>query len=85
MVRVRLLVANGRLPSDHRVANHPITVACRRLASVKDKPSAAKQAPSLTVAARDGDGEMAVGMEECWWRGSNERMSNKARKKCTSP
>jgi hypothetical protein len=34
----------------------------------------------LTVAARDGDGEMAVGMEECWWRGSNERMSNKARK-----
>ncbi len=24
VVRARLLVANGRLPSDHRVANHPI-------------------------------------------------------------
>jgi hypothetical protein len=42
MVRGRLLVANGRLPSDHRAANLPdrrqFAVA---LASVKDKPSAA--------------------------------------------
>jgi hypothetical protein len=31
-------VANGRLPSDHRVANHPMAAV---LALVKDKPSAA--------------------------------------------
>jgi hypothetical protein len=31
------------------------------LASVKDKPSAALKAPSLTAAARDGDGNMRSG------------------------
>jgi hypothetical protein len=37
-----LLVANGRLPSDHRVVNHPITGSLpSMLALVKDKPSAA--------------------------------------------
>ena len=29
VVRARLLVANGRLPSDHRVVNHPITGSLR--------------------------------------------------------
>jgi hypothetical protein len=34
----RLLVTNGRLPSDHRVANHPITGRpAAVLALVKDK------------------------------------------------
>jgi hypothetical protein len=37
-----LLVANGRLPSDHREANHPITSSLPLVfALVKDKPSAA--------------------------------------------
>jgi len=36
-----LLVANSRLPSDHRAANHPIAGSFAVLASVKDKPSAA--------------------------------------------
>ena len=38
----RLIAANGRLPSDHRAANHPIAgKPAAVLASVKDKPSAA--------------------------------------------
>jgi hypothetical protein len=37
-----LIAANGRLPSDHRAANHPIAgEPAAVLASVKDKPSAA--------------------------------------------
>ncbi len=37
-----MLVANGRLPSDHRVVNYPITgQPAAVLALVKDKPSAA--------------------------------------------
>jgi hypothetical protein len=36
-----LIAANGRLPSDHRAANHPITGQFAAvLALVKDKPSA---------------------------------------------
>jgi hypothetical protein len=42
MVRAQLLVANGRLPSDHLVANQPIAGSpAAVLALVKDKPSAA--------------------------------------------
>jgi len=38
----RLIAANGRLPSDHRAANHPIASELAAvLTSVKDKPSAA--------------------------------------------
>jgi hypothetical protein len=38
----RLLAANGRLPSDHRAADHPDHgQPAAVLASVKDKPSAA--------------------------------------------
>ena len=37
-----MLVANGRLPSDHLVGNHPFTgKPAAVLALVKDKPSAA--------------------------------------------
>jgi hypothetical protein len=36
-----LIAANGRLPSDHRAANHPIaSEPAAVLTSVKDKPSA---------------------------------------------
>ena len=34
----------------------------------------AEEAPSLTAAARDGDGKYAVGAKECSRRGSNKRM-----------
>jgi hypothetical protein len=63
VVRAQLLVANGRLPSDHLVANHPIAGSpAAVLALVKDKPSGgAEQAPSLTLTARDGDGNMRSG------------------------
>src|ERR1700692_1740155 len=41
----------------------------------------AEEAPSLTLAARDGDGQYAVGAEECSRRGSNKRMECKGRPK----
>jgi hypothetical protein len=42
VVRARLLVANGRLPSDHRVVKPPDHgQPAAVLALVKDKPSAA--------------------------------------------
>ena len=71
----RLLAANGRLPSDRCAADHPIAVACRR-ARVRQGQAfgGAEEAPSLTLAARDGDGQYAVGTEECSRRGSNKRM-----------
>src|SRR6516164_6557936 len=50
------LVANGRLPSDHRVANHPITCSlppCSRWSRTSLRR--AEEASSLTLAARDGD------------------------------
>src|ERR1700746_1406786 len=78
----RLIAANGRLPSDHRVANHPIRAVCRRARVVHG----AEEAPSLTLAARDGDGQYAVGAEECSRRGSNKRMNKQGRDKmvCTT-
>src|SRR5216684_3948729 len=52
----RLIAANGRLPSDHRAANRS-PAACRR-ARVRQGQAfgGAEEAPSLTAAARDGDG-----------------------------
>src|ERR1700756_5583230 len=41
----------------------------------------AEEAPSLTLAARDGDGQYAVGAEECSRRGSNKRMTKQGTKK----
>src|SRR6266850_1879118 len=43
----------------------------------------AKQAPSLTLAARDGDGQYAVGAEECSRRGSNKRINKQGREGAT--
>ena len=59
----RLLAANGRLPSDHRAADHPITGSlppCSRWLRTSLRRRAEK-APSLTIAARDGDGNMRSG------------------------
>jgi CheY-like chemotaxis protein len=55
----RLIAANGRLPSDHRAANHP---NCRR-APVRQGQvfGGAEDAPSLTAAARDDDGKSGRG------------------------
>ena len=39
----------------------------------------AEEAPSLTLAARDGDGQYAVGAEECSRRGSNKRINKQGR------
>ena len=46
----------------------------------------AEEAPSLTLAARDGDGQYAVGAEECSRRGSNKRINKQGRDKmvCTT-
>src|ERR1700756_2110197 len=41
----------------------------------------AEEAPSLTLAARDGDGNMTVGAEECSRHGSNKRMNKQGAKK----
>src|ERR1700756_5239821 len=78
----RLIAANGRLPSDHRVANHPIRAVCRRARVGQGQAfGGAEEAPSLTLAARDGDGQYAVGAEECSRRGSNKRMTKQGTKK----
>src|SRR5258708_7234087 len=68
-----------------RIIARPTTrspAACRR-ARVRQGQAfgGAEEAPSLTAAARDGDGNMAVGTEECSRRGSNKRMECKGRPK----
>src|ERR1700747_3617251 len=78
----RLIAANGRPPSDHRVANHPIRAVCRRARVGQGQAfGGAEEAPSLTLAARDGDGNMTVGAEECSRHGSNKRMNKQGAKK----
>src|SRR5674536_370879 len=59
----RLIAANGRLPSDHRAANHPTAYFHRRRARVRQGQAfgGAEEEPSLTAAARDGDGSMRSG------------------------
>src|ERR1700751_2301876 len=82
----RLIAANGRLPSDHRVANPPIRAVFRRARVGQGQAfGGAEEAPSLTLAARDGDGQYAVGAEECSRRGSNKRMTKQSKKKWCSP
>src|ERR1700756_5355808 len=83
----RLIAANGRLPSDHLVANHPIRAVCRRARVGQGQAfGGAEEAPSLPLAARDGDGQYAVGAEECSRRGSNKRINKQGRDKmvCTT-
>jgi len=64
-----------------RIIARPTTrspAACRR-ARVRQGQAfgGAEEAPSLTAAARDGDGNMAVGTEECSRRGSNKEWNAK--------
>jgi hypothetical protein len=67
--------ANGRLPSDPCAANHPIAAACRRARVRQGRAfGGAEEAPSLTAAARDGDGNMRSGRKNARRRGSNKRM-----------
>jgi hypothetical protein len=79
----RLIAANGRLPSDHRAANHPIAgEPAAVLASVKDKPfGGAEEAPSLTAAARDGDGNMRSGRKNARGAGRTKEWNDKGRQK----
>jgi hypothetical protein len=78
----RLIAANGRLPSDHRAANHPIagslppcsrpsrtSLRRRRRSAVLDRRCARRR------------WKYAVGTEECSRRGSNKRMECKGRPK----
>ena len=61
--------------------------ACRRARVGQGQAfGGAEEAPSLTLAARDGDGQYAVGAEECSRRGSNKRINKQGRDKmvCTT-
>ena len=70
----RLIAANGRLPSDHRAAK---PAACRR-ARVRQGQAfgSAKEVPSLTAAARDGDANMWSGRKNAQsWHRLSEQLS----------
>src|SRR5450631_2770154 len=62
----RLIAANGRLPSDHRAANHPI---------------AGSLPPCSTDAARDGDGNMRSGRKNARGAGRTKEWNDKTRQK----
>ena len=56
--------------------------ACRRARVGQGQAfGGAEKAPSLTIAVRDGDGNMPSGTEECSRRGSNKRMKQQHDKK----
>ena len=56
--------------------------ACRRARVGQGQAfGGAEKAPSLTIAARDGDGNMRSGTEECSRRGSNKKMKQQHDKK----
>jgi hypothetical protein len=62
------------------------SAVCRRTRVGQEQAfGGAEEAPSLTAAARDGDGNMAVGAEECSRRGSNKRMNKQGAKKWCAP
>src|SRR5215469_10291912 len=68
------------LGSSHGKQTTRSRAVCRRAREGQGQAfGGAKEAPSLTLAARDGDGNTAVGAEECSRRGSNKRM-NKTRR-----
>jgi len=73
----RLLAANGRLPSDHRAADHPITRSLRQGQAF----GGAEEAPSVTAAARDGDGNVRSGWKNARGAGRTKEWSNNARQK----
>jgi hypothetical protein len=62
--RGRAAIARGQWQASlgSRVPNHPITAVCRRARDGQGQAfGGAEAAPSLTVAARDGDGNMRSG------------------------
>jgi hypothetical protein len=62
-------------PADH---GQPAAV----LASVKDKPfGGAEEAPSLTLAVRDGDGDMRSGRKNARGAGRTKEWNDRARQK----
>ena len=80
----RLLAANSEAPLDHRAADHPITGSlppCSRPSEGQAFGGGAKEAPSLTAAARDGDGNVRSGGEDARGAGRTKEWSNNADKK----
>ena len=76
------LVANGRLPSDPCAANHPIAAACRRARVRQGRAfGGAEEAPSLTLAARDGDGNMRSGRKNARGAGRTKEWKKQCSKK----
>src|SRR4029453_446335 len=78
----RLLAANGRLPSDHRAADHPITGSlppCSRPSRTSLRRS--DEAPPFTATARDGDGNVRSGWKNARGAGRTKEWSNNARQK----
>src|SRR5664280_2965448 len=79
----RLIAANGRLPSDHRAANPPIAGSlppCSR-PSRTSAFGGAEEAPSVTAAARDGDGNMRSGRKNARGAGRTKEWNDKGRQK----
>jgi hypothetical protein len=88
VVRGRLLVGQWQAPLGSPRGKPPDHGAVCRRARVGQGQACggAEEAPSLTLAARDGDANMPVGAEECSRRGSNKRMNKQGREKmvCTT-
>src|SRR5271169_1855442 len=78
----RLIAANGRLPSDHRGPTTRSPAACRR-ARVRQGQAfgGAEEAPSLTAAARDGDGNIRSGRKNARGAGRTKEWNDKGRQK----
>src|ERR1700694_4957823 len=74
----RLIAANGRLPSDHARPTPRAPTACRR-ARVRQGQAfgGAEEAPSLTAAARDGDGNMRSGRKNARGAGRTKEWNAK--------
>src|SRR5258705_502376 len=80
-------IARGQWQAPPRVITSqtppPRQVFCRPLLGQGQAFGGAEEAPSLTLAARDGDGQYAVGGEECSRRGSNKRINKQGREGAT--
>ena len=83
----RLIAANGGLPSDHARPTTRALPACRR-ARVRQGQAfgGAEEAPSLTAAARDGDGTTRSGRKNARGAGQTKEWNDKTTKKsCDAP
>src|SRR5258705_9497016 len=80
-------IARGQWQAPPRIIAWQTTrsrAVCRRARVVQGQAfGGAEEAPSLTLAARDGDGQYAVGAEECSRRGSNKRINKQGREGAT--